>query len=43
MTMHKALHPSDDGAKKKGSRKEGRRGHASIEDCVDTSIQQLED
>ena len=38
MTMHKALHPTND-----VSRKEGGRGLASIEDRVDASIQRLED
>ena len=43
MTMHKALHPRDDVGRLYVSRKEGRRGLASIEDNVDTSIQRLED
>ena len=43
MTMHKALHPRDDVDRLYVSRKEGRRGLASIEDSVDASIQQLED
>ena len=43
MTMHKALHPRDDVDRLYVSRKEGGRGLASIEDSVDTSIQQLED
>ena len=43
MTMHKALHPRDDVDRLYGSRKEGGRGLASIEDNVDASIQRLED
>ena len=43
MTMHKALHPKDDVDRLYVSRKEGGRGHASIEDSVDASIQRLED
>ena len=42
MTMHKALHPRDDVDRLYARRKEGGRGLASIEDSVDTSIQQLE-
>ena len=42
MTMHKALHPRDDVDRLYVSRKEGGRGHVSIEDTVDASIQQLE-
>ena len=41
MTMHKALHPRDDVDRLYVSRKEGGRGLASIEDCVDASIQRL--
>ena len=41
--MHKALHPRDDVDRLYVSRKEGRRGLASIKDCVDTSIKRLED
>ena len=41
--MHKALHPRDDVDRLYVSRKEGRRGLASIEDSVDVSIQRLED
>ena len=41
--MHKALHPRDDVDTLYVSRKEGERGLTSIEDSVDTSIQQLED
>ena len=43
MNMHKALHPRDDVDRLYVSRKEGRRGLASIEDSVDASIQRLED
>ena len=41
--MHKALHPKDDVDRLYVSRKEGGRGLAIIEDCVDASIQRLED
>ena len=42
--MHKALYPKDDVDRLYVSRKEGKRGLASIEDSVDaSSIQQLED
>ena len=43
MTMHKALHHRDDVDRLYASRKEGRRGLASIEDSIDASIQLLED
>ena len=43
MTMHKALHPRDDIDRLYVSRREGRRGLASIEDSVDASIQCFED
>ena len=43
MTMHKALHPRDDGDRLYVSRKEWERGLASIEDSVDASIRRLED
>ena len=43
MTMHKALHPRDDVDRLYVSRKEGGGGLTSIEDCVDASIQWLED
>ena len=43
MTMHKVLHPKDGVDRLYESRKEGRRGHASIENGVDASIQRLED
>ena len=42
MTMHKALHPSDDVHRLFVSRKEGGKGLASIEDNVDASIQRLD-
>ena len=43
MTRHKALHPKDDVDRLYESRKEGGRRLASTEDCVDASIQWLED
>ena len=43
MTMLKALHLRDDVDSLYVSRKEVGRGLASIEDCVDTSMQRLED
>ena len=43
ITMHKALHPTDDVDRLYVSRKEGGRGLASIEDSVGASIQRLED
>ena len=43
MTMHKALHPRDNVDRLYVSRKEGRRGFASIDDSVDESIQWLKD
>ena len=43
MTIYKALHPRDDMDRLYVPRKEERRGLASIEDSVDTSIQRLED
>ena len=43
MTMHKALYPRDDVDRLYIPGKEGGRGLASIKDCVDTSIQRLED
>ena len=43
MTMHKALHPRDDVDRQYASSKDGKRGLASIEDSVDTSIRRLED
>ena len=42
MTMHKTLHPKDDVDRQYGSRKEGGRRLAGIEDSVDKSIQRLE-
>ena len=41
--MHKALYPRDDVSRLYLSRKEGRRGFASIEGSVGASIQRLED
>ena len=41
--MHKALHPRDNIDRLYVSRREGGRGHASIEDSIDTSIQRLTD
>ena len=43
MTMHKALHPTDDVDTLYVSRKEAGRGLASIEDSVDASIKRLKD
>ena len=43
MTMHKSLYPREDVDRLYVSRKEGRRGLASIEDTVDASIQRFED
>ena len=43
MTMHKALHPRDDVDRLFVYRKEGGRGLAWIEDCVDASRQRLDD
>ena len=43
MTMRNALHPRDDVDRLYVSRKEGRRGLASIGDSVNASIQRLED
>ena len=43
MTTHKALYPRDDVDRLYVSRKEAGRGHASIEDNIDASIQRLED
>ena len=43
MLMHKALHPRDGVHILYVSRKEGGRGLSSIENSVDSSIQQLED
>ena len=41
--MNKALQPRDDFDRLYVSRKEWERGLACIEDCVDASIQRLED
>ena len=43
MTMHKALHPSDDVDRLYVSRKEEGRGLTSTEDSVDASLQRLQD
>ena len=43
MTMHKALHPSDDVYRLYVSRREGGRGLDSIKDNNDISIKRLED
>ena len=43
MMMYKALHPRNDTDRLYVSGKEGGRGLASIQDCVDTLIQRLED
>ena len=43
MTMQKALHPRDDVDRLYVPRKEGGRGHASIQGCVDASIRRQED
>ena len=43
MSMHKALHPTDDVDRLYISRKEGGRGLANIEDSIDASIQRLEE
>ena len=42
MTINKALHTRDDIDRLYVSRKEGGRGLANIEDCVDALIQGLE-
>ena len=39
MTMHKALHPTDDVNNLNVSRNEERKGHTGIQDSVDASIQ----
>ena len=43
MTKHKVLYPRDDVEILSVPRKEGARGLVSIKDCVDASIQRLED
>ena len=43
MTIHKALHPSDDVYRIYVSRKDGGKGLASIEDNVEASIRRLKD
>ena len=41
--MHKALYPREEVKRLYVSRKEGERGHASLEDSFDASIQRLAD
>ena len=43
MTIHETLYPRDNIDYLYASRKEGGRGLASIKDCLDASIQGLED
>ena len=43
MTMHKVLHPRDDGDRLNVLRNEGGRGLSNIADSIDTSIRRLED
>ena len=43
MTMDKALYPRDDIGRLYMTRKEGRRGIDTTKDCVDASIQRIED
>ena len=43
MTIHKALHPRDNVERLYISRKEEGRGVTSSENCIDASMQQLED
>ena len=43
MTMHKALHLSDDTDRQNVSRKDGAWGLAITENCVDASIQRLKE
>ena len=43
MTMYKALYPRDNVDRLYVSRKGGRRGLASIEESIDTSIKRLKD
>ena len=43
MTMHKAFHPRDDTDRLYVPRKEGGRGLANIEYCVDTAIRALDE
>ena len=43
MTTHRALHRGDDKDRLCRFRKEGESGFSCIEDCVDTSIRNLED
>ena len=43
MTMHKPLHSRDDVDRQYVSRKDGGKGHTSIEKSVDASIQRLKE
>ena len=43
MTISKALHPSDNIDRFYMTRQEGGRGFASVEDCIDVTIQSLEE
>ena len=43
MTMHKALHPRDDVDRLYVSRKEGKGGLTSSENCVDATLQRLKE
>ena len=43
MTIHKALYPRDDRDRLYVSRKEGGRGLPNIEDCVEATIQGVEE
>ena len=43
MTMHKAVYPRDDVDRLYISRKDVGRGHGSIQNRIETSIQRLED
>ena len=43
LTMQKALHPRDNIDRLYVSKKEGGRGHVTMEDSVDASIPRLED
>ena len=42
MTIYKALHLIDDIERLYMTSKEGGRGHASLEDCVDATVQEIE-
>ena len=44
MTMHKSLHPKDDDVGRLYvTRKEGGRGHAGIEECIEATTQGFEE